>query len=130
MNKTAFDLLAVARELVSDSDGLRGMKKSHALRFIRGLCDKHTRGFFHDSYWKPIHACFKELERHGIDVVLASTEYFKNDKGVPSSKVWRFTIEFENEKGRTTTLYGMITAAGAGSVDDPLDRYDVTMVIS
>ena len=92
------------------------------------LLHRHTKGFFRDSGWNPVHKTFKELSRHGVDYVIKSSDYYW-DQGKMSGKVWRFEVEFYNDKGRPTTLYGTITAAGAGSVKDPLDRYDLTAVI-
>ena len=123
----AQELLAVAKSLVADegSPGLNGMKNREARKFVNELLQRHTKGIFRDNSWQPIHKTFKELARHSIEYVIQKAEYLK-EHGIPTSKVWSFEIEFFNEKGRKTTLYGRIVASGAGSVKDPLDRYDVT----
>ena len=38
-------------------------------------------------------------------------------------------IPYVTEKGRNKVLHGTLTAAGAGSVNDPLERYDIIVVI-
>ena len=52
---------------------------------------------------------------------------------VPVRKIWSFEIHFLNnigKEGKAAVIHGNITAAGAGSVEDPLDRYDVTVTLS
>jgi len=49
---------------------------------------------------------------------------------VPMRKIWQFEIPFTSERGRKGTLYGRVVAAGAGSVEEPLDKYDVTAYVS
>jgi hypothetical protein len=45
----------------------------------------------------------------------------------PQRKTWKFEIRFTNPKGKQNVMYGALVAAGAGSVKDPLDRYDITV---
>jgi hypothetical protein len=127
----AKELVAVARMVAEEgSPGLNGMNNREARKFVSQLLHRHTKGFFKDEYWQPVTATFKELSRHGVDYVVTETQYYQDDRGNPSSKVWRFEVEFVNDKGRMTKLYGTITAAGAGTVQDLLSRYDVTAVIN
>jgi hypothetical protein len=48
---------------------------------------------------------------------------------VPVRKIWKFEVKFVNNRDKDDVLYGRITAAGAGSVEDPLERYDVTVTL-
>ena len=66
----------------------------------------------------------------GRGLLAGDDEYSKNESGIPSSKTWRFEIDFMNDKGRPTKLFGIIVASGAGSVKDPLDKYDITAYVS
>jgi hypothetical protein len=127
MIQAARELVAVARILADDdlSPGLNGMKNREARKFVNKLLQKHTRGFFDDDGWRPIHKTFKELDRHGIEYFIEKTQYDKNADGNPSSKTWSVEAHFVNDKGRRTTIYIHIVASGAGSVQYPLDRYDV-----
>jgi hypothetical protein len=120
----ASELMKVAKSLVG-SAGLNGMSNREARKFVNALLQKHTRGFFNDDYWRPITKTFKLLAQHEIEYVIKQTEYTKDAYGNPDSKRWAFEIEFENDKGRKTTIYGTIVASGAGTVKDPLSRYDV-----
>jgi hypothetical protein len=39
-------------------------------------------------------------------------------------------INFINNKNKPTTLYGRIQASGAGTIEDPLSKYDITAYVS
>lgn len=66
---------------------------------------------------------------------LTSAEYKKvrgEEDRMPTYKEWTFEIHWNSKEGgmgRQMKLGGNVTASGAGSVKDPLDRYDVNMVI-
>ena len=130
--KIARELLGVAKLLMSRDtpNPLDGMSKQKAIRVVNKLLSKHTKGLFRDEYWAPISKIWKELNDNDIPHQLESAKYYKDDYGRPQRKVWRFTTEFLNNRGRPTMLYGSITASGAGSVEDPLDRYDLTAYMS
>ena len=38
-------------------------------------------------------------------------------------------MDFLNDKGRPTILYGVVVAAGCGSSSDPLSKYDLVFLI-
>lgn len=124
MIRIAKELTSIAKSLMA-SDGLNGMSNVEARKFVNALLQKHTRGFFNDEYWQPITKTFRELDAHAIDYSIDKTEYSKNADGAPDSKTWSVTANFVNNKGRETTIYIHIVASGAGSVSDPLSRYDV-----
>jgi len=134
------ELVRIARELVSgvEPSALNGMSKREAKKFVNGLLSWGTKGFFTDDNWRPVHDAFKRLRDHGVDYTLTKAEYrTSRDRekmyghgAMPDAKEWKFEIEFENERGRPATLYGIIVASGAGSVEDPLDRYDIVAYVS
>ena len=109
---------------------LDGMRKQQAAKKVNEIMARHTRGFFTDEYWQPINAIFKDLREEGIDWEMISNKYIENDKVTPTGKMWRITVSFKNEKLLPASLYGTITASGGGSVQSPLDRYDVTAYCS
>lgn len=92
---------------------------------VNKLLDFHTKGFFTDDFWQPVHATFKELDAQGIEYELTGARYEHDANNTPCRKVW--TFEVQAPKGKP--LYGVITAAGAGTVEDPLARYDVTAYV-
>jgi hypothetical protein len=130
MLKIANEIIAIANLVANEPNSLDGMSKVKATRFVNKLLDKHTRGFFTDTYWKPIHESFKELSKNNIPYELTESKYTQDSNGNPTTKRWKFTITFSNDKMRYVTLYGLITASGAGTVEDPLSRYDVTAYVS
>jgi hypothetical protein len=109
---------------------LNGMTKPKAARIVNNILSSKSKGLFSDTDWSGIANVFKALRANGINYELKSNEYSHNEAGIPSSKTWRFEIEFINDKGRPTTLYGVVVAAGSGSVKDPLDKYDITAYVS
>lgn len=124
MIKIVGKLREIARCLIA-SDGLNGMSNVQARRFVNKLLKKHTQGYFNDENWRPIHKTFKELDNHSIDYSIEKTQYGKTPDGNPNSKTWEVEIEFTNNKSRNTKIYCRIVASGAGTVSDPLSRYDV-----
>lgn len=104
---------------------LDGMDKAKGVRWLNGLIRKNNlRGIFRDTYWKPIMEVFKLLAHQGVPIS-NSTNFYTKD-----SKTWKFEVEWLGPKGRPVTGYGMIVASGAGSVNDPLDAYDVVAYFS
>ena len=92
----------------------------------REICG--TPGLFSDESWEAIHGVFDRLtkvcEANGFEWHLAGTKYFHDSTGSPCRKVWSFTVT----DGRRSSD-GVVIAAGAGSVADPLSRYDVVAYI-
>jgi len=114
------------------SSPIDGMRKKQAINYITKtykIYDK-LKGFFNDEYWKPINEIIGTLQKNGIPISIEHTEYYKNNDGFPEGKIWQCEIPFTNQNHRDDKLYVRITAAGAGTVEDPLSRYDVTFVIN
>ena len=59
-----------------------------------------------------------------------SGRYEHDAEGRMIRKTWKYEIPFVNQNGKPDQVYLAITAAGAGSVEDPLDVYDVTAYAS
>lgn len=111
---------------------LNGMRKKQAINYLYKTFDilKRLKGFFTDDYWQPINDLIGDMQKAGVPIEITNTEYGKDTNGNPSNKIWECEIPFTNQNNRQDKLYVRITAAGAGSVQDPLSRYDVTCVIS
>lgn len=86
-------------------------------------------GFFHDSSWAPVQRIWKALTDKGIDWELEKNWYDKDERGNPSTKTWTFRITWKDKAGRPQVGHGRVVASGGGSVDEPLDRYDVTAYV-
>ena len=105
---------------------LTGVPKRVVLRRINTAIEKaRLGGMFKDTNWAPIHRLWKELDKADIEVQLLSAEYSKDQNGNPSSKTWKFRVEWDGPEGRPQVVYGQVVASGAGSVSDPLEMYDV-----
>lgn len=111
---------------------LDGLKKKQAINYITKTYDIYNRfkGFFSDNAWQPINTLIGEIQKDNIPLEIQKTEYYKDTNGNPAGKIWTCEIPFINQNNRQDKLYVRITAAGAGSVKDPLDRYDITITIS
>ena len=87
-----------------------------------------TPGIFSDDNWEAVYKVLARLTRacemHGLEWVMNNTRYFHDENGNPCRKVWTFTVT----DGRREST-GVIIAAGAGTVADPLCRYDVVAYI-
>ena len=93
----------------------------------------YTRGFFSDSSWQAVRKVWDTFDKLALDWGITDNYYGNGpyDKTVPPErKTWKFEIRFRNEKGNPNKIFGTLTAAGAGKVDDPLSRYDITVVMS
>lgn len=109
---------------------LNGKSKQSARNYLYRLVNQYTKGVYSDTFWQQIQAIWKSFTENGVDWDMTrSSQYFKDEKGNPIRKEWYFKISFLNNRQRPTEIMGTITAAGAGSVEHPLDKYDVTVVM-
>ena len=117
---------------------LGGKSKTNAKNWVLGKINRHTRGFYSDAYWTPIHAIWKDFDKLRLNWTMTGANYEEemvtfSDGGrfsVPVRKIWKFEVKYVNNRDKDDVLIGRIVAAGAGSVEDPLDRYDVTVTLS
>ena len=90
-------------------------------------------GFFRDTDWRSVSKVWKELDKLDLDWYGTENYYGagKYDKTLPPErKTWKFEVNFINQNNRADIIYGYLVAAGSGKKDDPLDRYDITVVMS
>jgi len=89
--------------------------------------DKYTHGIHTgDTSWKPVHDLIKELQAVLPNFGLVDSSY---DTGWPNKyKKWTLVGAFQTPAGAMRAVWGQIKAHGAGSVEDPLERYDLTFV--
>ncbi len=79
-----------------------------------------SKGIFSDEYWngiKPITDYLNESE-HGF--YLNNTTYKHDANGIPFRKEWVYISE-----STKNPINVLVIASGAGSVVDPLSKYDV-----
>jgi len=121
----------------SGSPPIDGKTKTNARNWIHGKIGSKIKGLFRDSYWQPIHAVWKEFDKLGLNWNSTDNKYHEEEvmfsdgskHYVPMRKTWDFEVRFINNRDKADVIYGKITAAGAGSVEDPLDRYDITLTM-
>ena len=119
------------RYLGEDNESpIDGKTKKSAINYIYKIVGRTNDGFFSDRYWQPVHKTFKILGSNNIPYVLSNSKY-DNEDGIPIRKSWFFEIPYRDKRNlkKKSTIYGTLTAAGAGSVKDPLSKYDVTLVL-
>ncbi len=112
--------------------GADGLSKQRLKTMIYKAIKKFTHNkVYHDTYWEgpqDIWNAFGELD---LNWSFSASPQYKHEKGytMPVRKEWYFEIFWQNDKGKQMKLGGMLTAAGAGSVDEPLERYDLVFII-
>ena len=102
------------------------MTRATARNHINMVLNAATKGLHSDEYWKPVQAAWKAVGDLGFDVLHTGSKYGHDDKGNTNEKVWTFEIDLGTKK----PLYGILTAHGAGTVDDPLCKYDISAYVS
>jgi len=122
-----FRVMRIAERLADEENSLTGMKNAKARREVNKVLHRNTpRGLLRDRDWRHVDVIWKALNAAAFDWTMIDSEYHHDREGRPSGKTWKFEIYFKNDKGRDTVIYGVVTASGAGSVEDPLDAYDLT----
>jgi hypothetical protein len=56
--------------------------------------------------------------------------YTDYEPKVPKSKTWQFEVEYLTPANSTRIVFGVIIAAGAGSVEKPLEVFDIVAYVS
>ena len=124
-------IMRIAENLAEDENSLTGMKKVKARREVNKVIHLNTpKGLLRDTDWRWVQQIWRALDSASLDWVMTDSFYTKNRDGIPESKTWKFEVYFNNDKGRRSVLYGVLIASGAGTVRDPLDRYDIVAYVS
>jgi len=128
---TASELSGMARQALETGNPLDGLLKSKAIKIVNNVIGRvNTRGIFDDAYWRPINKIFAAFGKNDLPYTIEKTRYDKDVNGNPATKRWWVEIPFTNERGREHIIYVHIVASGAGTVDEPLSRYDVVAYAS
>jgi hypothetical protein len=127
--EAASEILRVAKTLIG-GNSLDGKNKRQATKLINQLLSPLTRGFFSDENWAPVNKIWKAMESAGFDFTMEKAEYQHDKDQVPISKTWHFKVVFANDKGKQMEIWGVVVAAAAGTVEDPLSKYDLVAYCS
>lgn len=112
--------------------GADGLSKQRLKTLIYKETKKCTfNKIYNDPYWKGPSCIWSVFDKLNLNWQIDSSEYKTNNKEnlMPDAKEWKITIMWTDNKGKSQKQGGIVTAAGAGSVDDPLDKYDVNLVL-
>lgn len=103
-----------------------GKSKQSAIKYIHNKFYKSKigKGFYRDDSWQGIRKVWKLFDSMDIDWDIMDSKYEKEDN-IPVRKRWTIEIRFMDNKGKQKKIGGTVVASGAGSVEDPLDRYDI-----
>lgn len=119
---------------------LDGLNNNAARKKIYQILTGVADGIFRDDSWEGVKKIWKTLDENKIHWTLVDSEYgvspnfaqsFPGPKWrIPNDfKQWKFEIKFINNNQRETILHGRIVASGAGSMEDPLEKYDITVMV-
>ena len=88
------------------------------------------KGLFSDpNYWKGVDELRDDLEAILPTMRTVKSQY--DPEGLPNKwKRWVMLGAFKNPKGTTRICIADIMASGSGSVERPLDKYDITLVVT
>ena len=113
------------------TDPLYGKSKQQAIAIVNRkiIPQEQIKGFFSDDSWQGVQQIWNAFNQAGLDWNIAGSDYYPNGNNPMGGKIWKIEINFINNKGKPTILYGTVTAAGAGTMEDPLSRYDITAYV-
>lgn len=94
---------------------------------------KHD-GIYNDEGWAEVHRIVHEIEELGGEVDLRPANNSTHVSGYPNDgsmkeKTYDITITFTNALDKEIVIRGEIVCSGCGSVEDPLSKYDVVMML-
>jgi hypothetical protein len=104
----------------------RVMTRAGAKKAINETLRIKTAGLFSDEYWAPVYDAFEAIRAQGFDLWINESKYREDANGNPTEKCWKYQINMEVGK----PIFGVLTAHGAGTVADPLSRYDISAYVS
>lgn len=129
-------LIKFLNESNSNGTGADGLSKARLKTMINKATKKCTYNkLYNDSYWQGPQCVWDAFDKLNLNWHITKSEY-KNNKDdakmgikMPSRKEWHFEIMWDNNKGKHQKMSGYLTAAGAGTVEDPLSKYDLVLII-
>lgn len=102
------------------------MNRQQIKNKLNTILRNNASGLYSDDCWKPVHRVFSIIRNEGFVLNIINTRYGQDEKGNPSEKVWLLSVDMGTRKPIT----GILTAHGAGTVDEPLKKYDISAYFS
>ena len=98
------------------------MTKGQKAKVNRAIAEAGATGMFHDEYWqgqRMIHNALQALaEREGWEYELLDSWYRQGNGIFSEGKDWYFKMKADDRR----ESHGIISAAGAGTVEDPHNK--------
>ena len=102
---------------------MKKLTQKQIKKINKAICGA-AKGIYNDESWLGYqivtHELSKVCEANQMEWELISSDYSQDENGNLCRKVWRFRVTDGQREG-----FGVIVAAGAGTVSDPLSRYDI-----
>jgi hypothetical protein len=100
-------------------------RKQLVNKINKAICDK-AHGLFSDSGWAGQRIIEDIISNFpGINIKEQNSHYLQDHNGNPVGKMWNYVVT-----DGLSLVYVFIHAAGAGSVKNPLSKYDITSYAS
>ena len=114
------------------SNIIDGERKSVAIKKLYRLVHPYTTHLYHDNAWEGVYKIWDTFRKEGINIQISPGKYRnyltnQTKSDVSPWKEYPFTILYDNNKGNTVYIDGMLRANAAGTIKDPFDRYDITV---
>lgn len=114
--------------------GADGLSKARLKTLLYKETKKCTYNkLYKDTGWNGPQCIWDTFNKLNLNWHLVKSDYKRirgNEKAaMPDYKEWVFEILWDDAKGKQKKMGGTVTASGAGTVEDPLSKYDVNMVI-
>ena len=95
-------------------------------RKIQNVLSECSKGVHTDQSWRQVHVTWKALQDIGCTVIVMDAAYqTPPDSLVPVSKTWKYILKADG-----FSFNGILIAFGAGSVNDPLEKYDIAAYLT
>jgi len=102
------------------------MTKQTIKNRINNVIYDNTKGFYNDEDWSGVKNVFNQLENKGYEVTIMD-QYYDNSQGFMSLKKWIFIV---TDKINKFAFQGVLNAHSAGTVNDPMSRYDISCYLT
>lgn len=118
-----------------DGTGADGLSKQKLKTMIYKATKNFTRGIYSDDYWKGPQEVWDAFNKLNLNWYINKAEYRNNRDDakmgiqMPTSKVWDIQINWKGPKGKDLKMKGQLTASGAGSMKQPLEKYDIVLIL-
>jgi len=116
--------------------GADGMSKPKLKSLIYKETKKCTYNkLYKDKGWNGPQCVWDTFNKLNLNWNITKSEYKMSDDDkkmgakMPTRKEWYFEIIWDGPKGKQMKQGGYLTASGAGSVDDPMEKYDLVLVL-